>query len=255
MAHAEGASSICADESLASTCSLSSMPALSFDLTGSNIKAAEQEFIALLGAERVNLDLAARVAHSSTEWSAAPRGPLDRYAMIVLPSSTAEVSSIAKICHRRRIPMTAFSGGTSLEGTLAAIHGGVCIDFSLMNKVVAVRKDDLDATVQPGVSYNDLNELIARQDLYFPPDPGPGAQIGGMIAQGCSGTNAYRYGTMKDWVLGLTVVLADGTVVKTRARPRKSSSGYDLTRLMVGSEGTLGFVTEAHLRLTSRPTN
>lgn len=238
-----------------STCSLTSMTKISYDHSQSNIEAAKDEFIRLLGNDRVGLDLGARVAHSSTEWSAAPRGELDRYAMIVSPRNTEEVSAIAKVCHRRRIPMTAFSGGTSLEGTLAAIHGGVCIDFRLMNKIIAVRKDDLDATVQPGVSYGDLNQIIAEQGLYFPPDPGPGAQIGGMIAQGCSGTNAFRYGTMKDWVLGLTVVLADGTIVKTRARPRKSSSGYDLTRIVVGSEGTLGLVTEANLKLTSKPEN
>ena len=142
-----------------------------------------------------------------------------------------------------------------LEGTLAAVHGGVCIDFKLMNKIVEVRENDMDVTCQPGVGYQELNAILAKQGLFFPPDPGPGAQIGGMISQGCSGPNAYRYGTMKDWVLGLTVVLADGTVVKTRGRPRKSSAGYDLTRLMVGSEGTLGFVTEAHLKITSAPQN
>ncbi|ETN43149.1 glycolate oxidase, subunit GlcD [Cyphellophora europaea CBS 101466] len=238
-----------------STCSLKSMRSAVYDLSRSNLEAAKDDFVKILGADSVDLDLGARIAHSSTEWSAAPRGELDRYAMIVTPRTTEEVSAVAKICHRRSIPMTAFSGGTSLEGTLAAIHGGVCIDFKLMNSIVAVRKDDLDATVQPGVSYGELNQVIAEQGLYFPPDPGPGAQIGGMIAQGCSGTNAFRYGTMKDWVLGLTVVLADGTVVKTRARPRKSSSGYDLTRIIVGSEGTLGFVTEANLKLTSKPEN
>lgn len=151
--------------------------------------------------------------------------------------------------------MIAFSGGTSLEGTLAAIHGGVCVDFKLMNKIIAVHKDDMDVVVQPAVPYVELNQQLAAHNLFFPPDPGPGAQIGGMISQGCSGTNAYRYGTVKDWVLGLTIVLADGTVVKTRHRPRKSSSGYNLTQLMVGSEGTLGFVTEASLKLTTKQEN
>ena len=151
--------------------------------------------------------------------------------------------------------MIAYSGGTSLEGTLAAVHGGVCIDFKLMNRVLEVRKNDMDVTLQPAVGYEELNSKLASNGLFFPPDPGPGAQIGGMISQGCSGTNAFRYGTMKDWVLGLTLVLADGTIVKTRGRPRKSSSGYDLTRIIVGSEGTLGFVTEAHLKLTSLPQN
>lgn len=172
------------------------------------------------------------------------------------PRTTEEVSGIAKICHSRRIPMIAFSGGTSLEGTLAATtRGGCCVDFRLMNRVIAVHPKDMDVVVQPGVGYEELNQMLDPQGLFFPPDPGPGAQIGGMIGQGCSGTNAYRYGTMKDWVLGMTVVLADGTVVKTRNRPRKSSAGYNLTQLMIGSEGTLGIVTEASLKLTSAPRN
>lgn len=152
--------------------------------------------------------------------------------------------------------MIGFSGGTSLEGTLAAQHREVCIDFNRhMNQVLEVRKDDMDVTVQPSVGYQELNELLAKDVMFFPPDPGPGAQIGGMISQGCSGTNAYRYGTMKDWVLGLEVVLADGTIIQTRHRPRKSSSGYDSTRLFTGSEGTLRFVTKAHLKLTRQPEN
>lgn len=239
----------------ASTCSLKDMPEISYDTSEANITGAKEELVRLLGADRVIMELGQRIAHSSTEWSEAPGGDKDHFAMIVNPRSTEEVSAIAKICHRRRIPMTGFSGGTSLEGTLAATYGGVCIDFRLMNKVLEVRKKDLDVTVQPSVGYEELNEKIAQEGLFFPPDPGPGAQIGGMIAQGCSGTNAYRYGTMKDWVLGMTLVLADGTIVKTRGRPRKSSSGYDLTRLIVGSEGTLAFVTEANLKLTSKPEN
>ena len=238
-----------------STCSLKQMPALTFDTTKANITAAEQELVALLGSERVTHEVGPRISHSSTEWSTAPHGELDRFDIVVYPTTTEEVSRIARTCHQRRIPMIAFSGGTSLEGTLAATHGGVCIDFKLMNKVLALRPDDLDVTVQPGVPYEDLNQTVAAHNLFFPPDPGPGSQIGGMISQGCSGTNAYRYGTMKDWVLGLTLVLADGTVVKTRARPRKSNCGYDLTRLIVGSEGTLALVTEANLKLTSKPTN
>lgn len=164
---------------------------------------------------------------------------------------------VFKVCHRRRIPIIAFGGGTSLEGTLAAIHGEICIDFGRMNKILEVHEKDMDVTVQPGVGYLELNDMLAATSsgLFFPPDPGPGAQIGGMISQGCSGTSAYRYGTVKDWVLGLTVVLADGTVIKTRRRPKKSSAGYDLTRLFVGSEGTLGLVTEATLKVTSKPEN
>jgi len=142
-----------------------------------------------------------------------------------------------------------------LEGHFAATRGGICIDFSRMDKILTLHKDDLDVVVQPAVGWETLNEELGEQGLFFPPDPGPGAMIGGMVGTGCSGTNAYRYGTMKDWVLSLTVVLADGTVIKTKQRPRKSSAGYDLTRVFVGSEGTLGLVTEATLKVTVKPQN
>lgn len=173
--------------------------------------------------------------------------------MIVFPSSTEEVSRIVKICHERLIPITAYSGGTSLEGHFSATRGGICIDFARMDKILTLHKEDLDVIVQPGLGWEVLNEELAKEGLFFPPDPGPGARIGGMVGTGCSGTNAYRYGTMKEWVLGLTVVMADGTTVKTRQRPRKSSAGYDLTRLFIGSEGTLGLVTEATLKVTVKP--
>lgn len=173
--------------------------------------------------------------------------------MIVYPKSTEEVSGIAKICHERRIPMTAFSGGTSLEGHFAPTRGGVCIDFTHMDKILKIHKEDLDVVVQPAVGWEHLNEVLEKDGLFFPPDPGPGAMIGGMVGTGCSGTNAARYGTMREWVLSLTVVLADGTIIKTRQRPRKSSAGYDLTRMFIGSEGTLGLVTEATLKLAVKP--
>jgi D-lactate dehydrogenase (cytochrome) len=227
-----------------------------YDLSQRNIKETEEKLIEVLGKDRVITDIGERVARSSTEWSAAPGGDLDRCSFIVLPKTTEEVSAIAMICHKVRIPMVAFSGGTSLEGTLAVTtRGGCCIDFKLMNNIIHIHPKDMDVIVQPGVGYEELNQTLAEKGLFFPPDPGPGAQIGGMIGQGCSGTNAYRYGTMKDWVLGLTVVMADGTIVKTRNRPRKSSAGYNLTQLMVGSEGTLGIVTEASLKLTCAPKN
>ena len=124
-----------------------------------------------------------------------------------------------------------------------------------MDKIIQLHKDDLDVVVQPAVGWQDLNEELAKDGLFFPPDPGPGAMIGGMVGTGCSGTNAYRFGTMKDWVISLTVVLADGTVIKTRQRPRKSSAGYDLTRIFIGSEGTLGLITEATLKVTVKPKN
>jgi D-lactate dehydrogenase (cytochrome) len=215
-----------------STTSLSEMPAAVYNLSQKNIQELVQEMTALLGADRVNTQLGPRVAHSSTDWSAAPDAEKDIPSMIVLPKTTEEVSLIAKACHARRVPMIAFSGGTSLEGTLAMTsRGGVCIDFDLMNNIIALHDKDMDVVVQPGVGYEELNEKLAPKGLFFPPDPGPGAKIGGMISQGCSGTNAYRYGTMKDWVLGLTMVLADGTIVKTRHRPRKSSAGYNLTQV------------------------
>jgi D-lactate dehydrogenase (cytochrome) len=232
------------------------MPKATYNLSPQNLQAAQKEMIELLGSERVSTNKAELIAKSSTQWSAAPRGELDRASVLVLPQTTEEVSAIAKICHKRRLPMIAFSGGTSLEGTLAVVTGGgVCIDFRMMNKVIAIHDQDMDVICQPGVGYEELNERLARQGLFFPPDPGPGAQIGGMVSQSCSGTNAYRYGTMKDWVLGLTIVLADGTIVKTRQRPRKSNAGYNLTQLMIGTEGTLGIVTEASLKLTRKPEN
>jgi D-lactate dehydrogenase (cytochrome) len=158
-----------------------------------------------------------------------------------------------KICHRRSLPVTAFSGGTSLEGHFASTRGGVCIDFERMDKLLALHTHDLDVVVQPSLGWEDLNDLLAEHGLFFPPDPGPGAKIGGMVGTGCSGTNAYRYGTMREWVLSLTVVLADGTIIKTRQRAKKSSAGYDLTKLFIGSEGTLGLVTEAVLKVTPLP--
>ncbi|CZR52294.1 related to D-lactate dehydrogenase, mitochondrial precursor [Phialocephala subalpina] len=238
-----------------STTPLSPDDSPKYDLSPSNLALARTKLESLLDQENVTDQLGTLIAHSSTSWSPAPNGDLDRPSLIVYPLTTSDVSNIAKICHEHRIPMIAFSGGTSLEGTLAAQNGEICIDFKRMNKILEINKDNSDVVVQPGVGYEELNEVLAKQELLFPPDPGPGAQIGGMIAQGCSGTNAYRYGTMKDWVLGLTVVLADGTVIQTRHRPRKSSAGYDLTRLIVASEGTLGFVTEASLKVTLKPKN
>lgn len=184
-AHAEQLAKDAQTPAISSTCPLTTMPVAYYDTSTENLNGAKIEFSKLLGAQRVDVDLGSRISHSSTEWSTAPRGELDRFDVIVSPSSTEEVSAIAKICHRRRIPMTAFSGGTSLEGTLAATQGGVCIDFRLMNKVIKVRKNDLDVTVQPGVDYLDLNQLLANEGLFFPPDPGPGAQIGGMMYVFC----------------------------------------------------------------------
>ena len=149
--------------------------------------------------------------------------------------------------------MTPYSGGTSLEANFSCPHGGMSLDFVYMDAVVALHEDDMDVVVQPGIQWMELNNQIKDSGLFFPVDPGPSAKIGGMVGTSCSGTGAVRWGTMKDWVINLTVVLADGTVVKTRKRPRKSSAGYNLTSLFVGSEGTLGVVTEITLKLAVQP--
>lgn len=151
------------------------------------------------------------------------------------------------------MPMVPYSGGSSLEANFSAPHGGLTIDFGLMNKIIQLNENDMDVVVQPSIQWMELNEKIKDSGLFFPVDPGPSAMIGGMVGTNCSGTNAVRYGTMKDWVINLTVVLADGRVMKTRRRPRKTSAGYNLTGLFVGSEGTLGIVTEATLKLAPIP--
>lgn len=149
--------------------------------------------------------------------------------------------------------MVPFSGGSSLEANFAAPFGGMTVDFAFMDRVLEIHEEDMDIVVQPSVSWMALNEQIKGSGLFFPVDPGPSAKIGGMVGTSCSGTNAVRYGTMKEWVINLTVVLADGTIIKTRKRPRKSSAGYNLTGLFVGSEGTLGLVTEITLKLAVIP--
>jgi D-lactate dehydrogenase (cytochrome) len=202
------------------------------------------ELKALLG-ERVSTSAAVREHHGKDE-SYFPYALPDA---VLYVESTEEVRDVVNICRRHRVPMIPFGVGTSLEGHILAVEGGVSIDLSRMNKVLQVHEEDLDAVVQAGVTRKQLNEYIKHTGLFFPVDPGADATLGGMAATRASGTNAVRYGTMRENVLSLKVVLADGRVIQTSRRSKKSAAGYDLTRLFVGSEGTLGIITEVTVRL------
>src|SRR5258707_1341414 len=209
------------------------------------------ELIALMNAERVSLRDADLNLHARDQSFHKAHPP----EVVIWPTSAEEVSRVPKFANSARIPVTAWGAGTSLEGNPLAVYGGIVMDLSRMDKIVNVRAEDFQVDVQPGVTRVDLNKTLARYGLFFPPDPGANASIGGMIANNSSGIKTIKYGATKDNVMRLEVVLANGEILHVGTRARKDSSGYDLLHLFIGSEGTLGIVTQATLKLAPVPSN
>jgi D-lactate dehydrogenase (cytochrome) len=209
------------------------------------VRAAIDDLVRLLGDDRVLTGTDVLHQHGTDESWHPPATP----DAVVLPRDTDEAAAIVRACRTHKVPIVPFGAGTSLEGHIAALQGGICVDMREMDKILRVSVEDMDATVQAGVTRRQLDAKLRPEGVFFSVDPGADATIGGMVATGASGTTSVRYGTMRENVLSLKLINAEGEVVVTRSRARKSSAGYDLTRLLIGSEGTLGLITEATLRL------
>lgn len=207
------------------------------------------QLVNVLGEERVSVTEAERLLHGRDQSAHTPHLP----DAVVWPHTTAEVSAILKLANERQIPIVGWGAGSSLEGNPIPLKGGIVVDFQQMNQIVAVHAADFQAVVQPGIFYKDMNKILGRHGLFFAPDPGANASIGGMIANNAAGTRTVKYGATRDNVLALEVVLANGDIIRTGSRSVKQSAGYDLTHLIIGSEGTLGLVTEATLKLAPLP--
>lgn len=203
----------------------------------------------ILPPERISLAEAERAQHARDQSAHAARLP----DMVVWPESTAEVSAILRAANETGTPVTAWGAGTSIEGNPIPVHGGIVLSLRRMDQILTVHTQDFQVTVQPGILYKDMNKTLAQHGLFFPPDPGANASVGGMLANNAAGIRTVKYGATRDNVLALEVVLANGEVIRTGSRAVKQSAGYDLTHLFVGSEGTLGVITEATLKLSPLP--